>query len=254
MSPTTEIIPANELPKNAKACLKDLGAKLKPETVVAALVAARNGEVSAVVRQIQAGAMLLALKADTPHGKWMRTMEDIAKMAVAKFATHCEFENKAIRTLDVYMHLARNYLNEIFPQVTAGAAEDAGKKLPPVDLPKAFALALADKPANGQSLTEWVGGRSLSQILRDLRAAERDAAAEENPPTPPEETPPAPDTPADPQLEFNGFFTRTFKDIRNRMSVSDGLNLPPTCWETYAAELIRLGKEILHDKCGKDVR
>lgn len=172
------------------ARLEKIGAALTDSQLADQADAVAAKQAGYVAAAVTLGAMLEAkwaaiCKANIEKGRPKKTLDTRVQGFVdPSFPQFCErvFGPGSARNMRRYRWLGRRYLlaatealhahsSELASSLQAGegAPEDAEKLM----------LQLATGTAGGLTLRNWIAGRSLSSLIRDLRAAEAEALAEE---------------------------------------------------------------------------
>lgn len=165
---TTELMTPNSLSKGLTAKLKKAGTGVDEKTLVKAADQVEKSRADYQTKSLCFGVLCLARKLSLKHGKWL---PERAKYAAAAHLSE--------RSIMVYMQLAKQFLSKLEQGDFNEEFEE--RKIQGFKIEQFESLAILH-PAHGLTaqlqIKEFIGGRTIQQMLTDLREADKAAEAE----------------------------------------------------------------------------
>lgn len=173
-----EIVTAGQPSTRLLQALTQIGEHITDEQIEQAYTNAESRRTAWQSAAIETGLLLLAKRQTLKHGQWGKVIAAYA----AKLATRCQFDAAtSARSLRNYTLIAQHLLADIEQGRLEGTlqAPDESAPLAVEEVATLATLPHSRRMAVTEAITHWVRGRSLRQMLADLRRADQAAEREE---------------------------------------------------------------------------
>jgi len=177
--------------KRLAEALKEAGKKVSDAQLAEVYSFVEESRKKFCAQAILAGVLFLMKKESLHHGEFKPFILSL------KSATRCAFDERAFRTVQIYMFLARRFLANLEQGLwlDGRAAEPPVpsilQTLTPQDIINKEALTPIQKQGLNNALKAFIAGRSLRRMVTDFAEAKKDADEEDQPlkKEPPQKTP-----------------------------------------------------------------
>lgn len=190
----TEVVVAGQPSDTLLAALKQVGGEITDEQISLAYTQAESRRTAWQSAAIETGLLLLAKKQTVKHGDWGKWL--------TKFVSRDKFQGTSQIQLSKYAFIAQHFIADLEQGVWSPPEAVALEEI--ANLP---ALPHSRRMAVTEAVTAWVRGRSLRQMLADLRRADQAAEREEIENLPRGGNPPPPKTAAQHRAEGEAALT-----------------------------------------------
>lgn len=216
-SKETELVTAGQPSAALLAKLKAVGAKVTDEQILASVTRAEDARSRFYHSAVETGLLLLAKKQTVKHGQWGKWCDAFT----TKLAAAANLTGESGRTFRDYTFIAQHFLADLEQGIEEFRVLDPKlpAKINPADVLAMDTLPELRREAVSRQIHHWVRGRSLRQMLADLRRADNAAAEEETTENPP----------------------KAQKTIASTQSAYDAASVPPPC--ALGAEQLELWRD-----------